>query len=120
MPELSQRRLRTAILIVLYFCMALMGIRVGLLETESNTGAVAVIGLGVLFTFLAVVDARVMGKPLPLSAKWIIFMTWPVAVPVVAVRNRGINGVPIVLLHVALFLLISFAFFVATDILASE
>jgi hypothetical protein len=50
-------------------------------------------------TYWCVLDARKLGRPIVQSLHWIIFLTWPVAVPTYLVFSRRLRGLGIALVH---------------------
>ena len=50
-------------------------------------------------TYWCVLDARILGRPIVQSVHWIMFFTWPLAVPIYLIRSRGLRGLGMVVLH---------------------
>jgi hypothetical protein len=105
MAEASGRALRNAMLATIYLAAALYGVKTGATATQTGSSIVMSLCIGILMTLFAAEDSRVMGRPLPHTARWIVYFLWPIAVPVVVLRTRGAKGLPIFLLHVFLIVL---------------
>ena len=50
-------------------------------------------------TYWCVVDSRMRGSPIVHSLHWIIFFTWPIAVPIYLVQSRGLRGLWLAVIH---------------------
>ena len=73
---------------------------------QQGSDVVIHLVIGLLMSLLVVVDARIIGKPLPQSAGWLILMFWPLAAPGYVIALRKIRGVGLVLGHGALLVAI--------------
>lgn len=62
--------------------------------------------MGLLLALLLMVDAQMLGKPLPLSAGWLILFFWPLAAPGCVIALRRWRGLLIVLGHGALLFVV--------------
>ena len=61
-------------------------------------------------TYWCVIDSRAIGHPIVQSLHWIIFLTWPIAVPAYLVFSRRLRGLGIAVLHaVGLYIVFAMA-----------
>jgi hypothetical protein len=63
----------------------------------AATGLAAGIDLALLLE----TDGKILGKPLPRTASWVVILLWPLAAPSIAIATRGIRGLWLTLLHAA-------------------
>jgi hypothetical protein len=106
----AQKRLRRVLMIGMYVLVAAWEIvqvsrpsaGMVLLLLTLTTASVA--------TYVCVVDSRMRGRPIVQSVQWIMFFTWPLAVPIYLIHSRRLRGVAITMLHgVGLFITASIA-----------
>lgn len=104
--DLIKRRGRY--LLCLYGLAAVDGVRAALLPSgRSYSGVLLSLATGLVLAFLVFTDARILGKPLPQSAGWLILFFWPVAAPGCVIALRKWSGLWIVLGHAALLFVLS-------------
>ncbi len=91
--------LKTNLLISAYALFSVMQ----LLAIYTPSRRLLGIVIGVMFVSAligwCITDARIEGKPILHSLYWIVFFTWPVAVPICLMRSRGIRGLGLAALH---------------------
>ena len=97
----GQRRYRTFLIVLAYFIMAMMGIRIGISYEGISKGKELIYSLAIalVFTQICIVDSRIVGKPLPIFSYWLIFIFYGIAVPACIIRARGLRGLVIVAAH---------------------
>lgn len=101
------KTLRLALLIAFYFIIAAATIRTLLVAKPGPTDLLISLCTAIVVTWLCIADSRLMGRPMVQSTHWIMFFTWPVAVPIYLVWMRGMRGLLILLAHVcALFVMV--------------
>ncbi len=101
-------KLRGHYLWSLYGLAAIDGVRAALLPAErSYSGILLGLATGLLLALLVALDARIVGKPLPQSAGWLVLFFWPVAAPACVIALRRWSGLGIVLGHAALLFILS-------------
>ncbi len=96
----SQKRYRIFLIVLAYFLMAMMGIRLGIYQGMSiEREYVYTIILALILTYICIVDSRIVGKPLSIFSYWLVFIFYGIAVPVCIIRARGISGFVILAAH---------------------
>jgi hypothetical protein len=96
----SQKRYRLFLIVLAYFLMAMMGIRLGIYQSISiEREYVYTIILALTLTYICIVDSRIVGKPLSIFSYWLIFIFNGIAVPVCIIRARGLRGIGILAVH---------------------
>jgi hypothetical protein len=86
----------------LYVLVAILGLREALLPPgRLGSDYLLALGIGLALTALVAIEARLVDKPLPLTAWWVILLFWPVAVPGCIIGLRKLAGVKLVLFHTA-------------------
>jgi hypothetical protein len=98
----SQQTLRMVLLGTVYCLAALWGIRVIVPSTVPVIEVIFALTIATVITLLCVADSKVLGKPLIHSVREIMFLTWPLAVPIYVVWSRRFWGLLILSLHVFL------------------
>lgn len=99
MDTRTLRRFRLGFLLITYALYALhaarerMGVGPGLSDI-----AIALLA-SVAVTKACIMDSRLIGKPLPRAARWVMFFTWPLAVPVYLPWTRGWLGLVWIVVH---------------------
>jgi len=104
--------------IALVIVMGLCGARAVAVPVEEDTGPfnlILALMIGVLVTGWAIIDGRVRGKPLVMSASSWLFFTYPVGFPLYCVWSRGARGVLFCLGFLAILLLAIVAAAFITD-----
>ena len=71
----------------------------------------------VTMTYWCIVDSRVAGRPILHSFYWLIFLLWPIAVPIYLIWARGLRGLGFALLHAIGLLGVSFIAYQVTGYL---
>jgi hypothetical protein len=115
----SQRRYRTYLIVLVYFIISMMGIRVGFYQYISKgIDLLYSLALALILTEICIVDSRIVGKPLSIFSYWLIFIFYGYAVPICIIRAHGKFGIVIVAAHlIGLILVYTISFFI-TDFLA--
>ena len=91
----------------LYGLAAIAGVRAALLPPErSYSGVLLSFAIGMVLAFLVSIDARIVGKPLPRTAGWLVLIFWPVAAPACVIAVRKWAGLGMVLGHAALLIVL--------------
>jgi hypothetical protein len=112
----SQRRYRTYLIVLAYFIIAMMGIRIGRFQNISTgIGFFYALALALVLTEICIVDSRIVGKPLSIFSYWLIFMLYGYAVPICIIRARGKFGFVIVAVHLIGLILVSTTSFLITE-----
>lgn len=95
--------------VVLFYALALA---FGIYQRNPTSGIVDLIvpwvfaGLATRFTVIMCSNAN---KPLPTSSLWLVFLFWPLVVPLILFNARGFRGLGIALLHFAVTYTLYFA-----------
>ena len=107
----SQKRYRLFLIVLVYIVMASIGIRTGVFQYISRErGLFNSLILALFLTQICIVDGRIMGKPVSIFSRWIVFMLYGIAVPVFIIRAHGLKGVFIVIAHyIGLILILTIA-----------
>jgi hypothetical protein len=96
--------LRVVLLVFAFLAAAFLGFRLGFLRRSLPDDALYTAALGLAVTGLCVLDARLLGKPIPLLARWVVLIAWPVSAPLCLIRSRGARG--LLLLALLAFMLV--------------
>lgn len=106
--------LPTILVVCLYLLLALNG-AVQVTRPESAALRLILSALtGSTATYWCVVDSRILGRPIVQSLHWIMFFTWPVAVPLYLVYSRKLRGLGIAVIHaIGLLIVTALATFLA-------
>lgn len=116
----SQQRYRLFLVVLLYLVCVTIGIRLGAFGYVSAEREVLnTLVLGLILTHLCIVDRRIVGKPLPTSFYWLVFILFGFAVPLCIIQARGVRGVLIVVIHFVGLLLIYLAAIFVTSLLVN-
>ena len=93
-------RQRFVLVAALYLVIA-VGYVVAVLRPEAVSVIRLVVSAAVatMAAYWCVVDSRVRGSPIVQSLHWIIFFTWPIAVPIYLVWSRRWWGLGLALAH---------------------
>ncbi len=108
------------LLVFLYFLFALSGVRAAAVPDGAPIDLLMMIVMAMTATAWVTMDARKAGKPIIRSFHWVIFLTWPLAVPIFVIRSRRWVGLLLVLLHGAMLLLVYAASFFFVAVLAAR
>jgi tetratricopeptide (TPR) repeat protein len=92
-------RLRTLIALNVYAAVAASALFQALRPGSVLLGALFTVAMASAATLWCVVDSGILGRPLVTSLHWIMFMTWPVAVPAYLVCFRKFRGFLLALGH---------------------
>ena len=96
----SLKRYRLFLIVLVYIVMASIGIRFGVFQYISRErGFFNSLILALFLTQICIVDGRIMGKPVSIFSRWLVFMLYGIAVPVFIIRAYGFRGVIIVIAH---------------------
>jgi len=97
----SQKRYRTFLLIEGYLIVMLEGIAIGVFafELPVERETLYTLALALVLTQVCIVDSRIVGRPLPLSTYWLVFILYGIAVPICVIRARGLRGLGYVAAH---------------------
>jgi hypothetical protein len=97
----SQRRYRTYLLVLVYLIVMMEGIASGVWTSGLPLGREILyrLALALVLTQACIVDSRIVGKPLPLTTYWLVFMLYGIAVPYCVVLARGVRGLVYVAAH---------------------
>jgi hypothetical protein len=95
----KRKKLRRILLICLYLLAAIAG-AMGTHASRSNAVQLLLpIMMASVATYLCVVDSRILGCPMVQSVHYIMFFTWPLAVPIYLIYSRGLRGLGMAVLH---------------------
>jgi hypothetical protein len=112
----SQKRYRLFLIVMVYIVMASIGIRTGAFQYISRErGFFNSFILALLLTQVCIVDGRIMGKPVSIFSRWLVFMLYGIAVPVFIIRAHGFKGVVIVIAHYVALILVYIVFWLFTS-----
>jgi hypothetical protein len=93
-------RLRGIILLSFYLVVAANGAMQAFPLRGPGLGILLTVMAASLATYGCIVDSRLVGRPIVQSVHWIMFFTWPLAVPIYLIYSRGfLRGVGLFLLH---------------------
>ena len=110
----DRRKLRGIVLLNFYLLAAANGATQAFQPRGGMVGVVFAIMAASLATYGCVVDARIIGRPIVQSVHWIMFFTWPLAVPIYFIYSRRLRGVVLLILHgVGLVAVSNAAFYLA-------
>lgn len=103
----SQKRFRLFLIVLVYLIIMMIGIRYGIFQYISRERHLFhSLVLALLLTQICIVDGKIMGKPVSIFSRWLIFMLFGIAVPIYIIRARGLKGVIIVIAHYAALALV--------------
>jgi hypothetical protein len=107
----SQKRYHLFLIVLVYIVMASIGIRTGVFQYISRErGFFNSLILALFLTQICIVDGRIMGKPVSIFSRWLVFMLYGIAVPIYIIRAHGFRGVFIVIAHyIGLMLILTIA-----------
>jgi hypothetical protein len=99
-PFTSDRnKLRAVVLLCFYVLMAGNG-AIQVLPPQGGMVRILIAVMAAsLVAYWCVDGARIVGRPIVQSVHWILFVTWPLAVPVYLVCSRGLRGIALIILH---------------------
>jgi len=107
MREMEDRLLlakRRRLVGFIYAFAVLWGIRAAF-QPQGVEPLIASMATGVFMTWFCRTDSRIRGKPLAWSLQWVIYLTWPVFVPVYLLATRRLKRLHWVILAVAGYVL---------------
>ena len=111
-PLLAQR---SRYVLALYLTAAAWGARTALLPPDRHLSDIVITVVAAVLAILLVhTDARLRGKPLPITTRWQLLLVWPIALPVYAVATRKLRGIWVAAKHA----LLAYLVFVAVAALA--
>jgi hypothetical protein len=117
----SQKRYRTYLIVLVYFIMAMMGIRIGRFQYISRgINFIYSIALVLILTEICIVDSRIVGKPLSIFSYWLVFIFYGYAVPICIIRARGKFGIVIVAAHLIGLMIVQTMFSFLTRYIVSD
>lgn len=100
-----RRRIRVALYVgswLFFLIYLLLSYQFDAVETAWLSG----IFWGLLLTMWCREDAIIAGRPLPTLSLWIVFLFWPIAVPLCVIRIYGVlYGLLLVFLHVMIYVI---------------
>lgn len=90
------------IVISIYSMCVFFGVDTVLVESTkaTNKDFFLILIFFILVTLFCVVDAKLKNKSLPYFSKWLIFLTWPISVPIYIFWSRGKDKIMISLLQI--------------------
>ena len=95
----GQVKLRGIILLSFYLVVAANGAMQAFPSRGHGLGILLAVMAASLATYGCIVDSRIIGRPIVQSVHWIMFFTWPLAVPIYLIYSRGLRGVVLLILH---------------------
>jgi hypothetical protein len=96
----AETRQQRAVLVVAIYLVIAVGNVVAILRPEAALIRLALhVAMASIATMWCVVDSRIRGFPLVNSSHWVIFFTWPIAVPIYLIYSRRLYGLGLVILH---------------------
>lgn len=121
MQEITANKLhrcRSLVIICIYLLFGLHAVRRAMFEDMRPADIAVTLALQIILTTFCIVDSKCRGKPLLHSFYWIIFISWPVSVPIYWVWTRGLKGIVSGVLFVISLVVVSVVVFIATGFLA--
>ena len=116
----SQKRYRTYLIVLVYFIISMMGIRLGFYQYISKgIDLLYSLALALILTEICIVDSRIVGKPLSIFSYWLIFIFYGYAIPICIIRAHGKFGVVIVAAHLIGLMLVQTMFSFLTRYIVS-
>lgn len=109
MKKDSLKVVRIMLISLFYLTFIVLGIQSSLLGDNYGPKVTTGFLLGLVGVSLVVVDSHIRKRPLIHSHQLIIYLTWPIAIPIYYVWTRKWRGLGFILLHI--FLLISVLLF---------
>ena len=103
-PLIGHRRIVVAIIYVLS---VLSGIDY-FIGANPRTGILASLITSIFMVRFCIIDSRIRGAPLPWSIPWLIFMSWPISVPVYLFYSRGLRRIHKPILFILAYLAASY------------
>lgn len=113
----SQKKYRKFLIVYLYLICVIYSIGLGISYELESKEFFYTLAFSLVLTQICVVDGKIVGKPLPTSTHWLIFMLYSIAVPICIVRAHGVKGLGIIAIHYIGIVLVSTAFFSVTYLL---
>jgi hypothetical protein len=95
----GQRRLRRTLVIGFYLLVATLGAIQAVPLRDNIAFLLFSVLAASMATYLCVLDARMRGRPIVQSVHWIMFCTWPLAVPIYLIYSRRLWGLVLLFLH---------------------
>jgi hypothetical protein len=118
LSDAGQRRLRT-IMVVCFYLLAVIN---GAIEASPPkvlaVDVLVALAAATVAAYGCVVDSRIVGRPVLQSLHWVLFVAWPVAVPIYLLYSRRLRGLGILVLHAIGLLLVATVAFHLTGYLA--
>jgi hypothetical protein len=105
------RRLRRLAVLSFYLAIATFGAMQVSLPQSGFVAPLLALMAASTAAYGCVVDARFRGRPIVQSVHWIMFVTWPMAVPVYLIYSRKLRGVALIVMHLIGLVVISTAAF---------
>lgn len=112
-----EKRLRFVLVVAMYLVSAVTNVTAVLRPEGLLVHLLFPLAVCSIMTYWCVIDARMLGSPIVRSLHWIIFFTWPVAVPIYLIWSRGLRGLGLALVHAVGLLAVSVAAYLATGYL---
>lgn len=110
-PSVARKRLRGTMLLCLYVAAAMWG---AMQASRAPHGLVHLLLAAMMAsaaTGWCVVDSRLRGRPIVQSIHWIMFVTWPLSLPIYLVYSRRLWGLGVAILHgIGLIIICAIAF----------
>lgn len=114
----NQKRYRRYLIVLVYFIMAMIGVRLGRYQhISAGIGFFYSLALALVLTKICIIDSRIIGKPLSIFSYWLIFIFYGFAVPICIIWKRGKAGLVIVAAHLIGLTLVYAISFLITDFL---
>jgi hypothetical protein len=102
----SRKTVRRILVTCLYLLVTVSGM-VQAIRPQSVVIALLWVMFASTVTYWCVVDSRAAGRPILQSLHWIIFFTWPIAVPIYLIFSRKLRGLGIAFLHAICLLVVT-------------
>ena len=109
--------LRLSLLICFYISVAAVAVHTSLVPKQGSFDLLLSLFTALVVTLLCITDSKVRGKPMVQAAQWIMFFTWPIAVPIYLVWSRGAKGLLILFGHIVALLVMVTAIIIVIEIL---
>lgn len=103
----SQKSLRFVLLAAVYLVMAMLWLRVAIVQEQLPSDSLFGTAAVILATMACVADARARRQPMVPAAKLAILLIWPLAIPAYLLWSRGWWGIVTLLVLLGILLAVA-------------
>ncbi len=101
----SKKTYRNFVVAAIYLFSSLLSFRKNLFNESFGADFCFSIILGLAMVEFCVADSRLKDKPINYNLRFIMFLTWPISVPVYILRSQGIKGIWDIIFYFAFLML---------------